>query len=100
MSTKSFWFEQAFLSFYLYSLAVIVRIDSYFITITNNIPITNSGTVPTFSGGDAPVSISESLTVGSSVAVASLTDDLGESLIWSDLGSPYFEYNQTTGTLK
>lgn len=46
------------------------------------------------------MSISESLTVGSSVAVASLTDDLGESLMWSDLGSPYFEYNQTTGTLK
>lgn len=58
-----------------------------------------NGTVPTFSGGDAPVSISESLTVGSSVAVASLTDDLGESLVWSDLGSPYFEYNQTTGLI-
>ncbi|XP_065927927.1 uncharacterized protein [Magallana gigas] len=58
-----------------------------------------NGTVPTFSGGDAPVSISESLTVGSSVAVASLTDDLGESLMWSDLGSPYFEYNQTTGLI-
>lgn len=57
-----------------------------------------TGTVPTFSGGDAPVSISESLPVGSSVAVASLTDDLGEQLMWSDLGSPYFEYNQTTGT--
>lgn len=46
------------------------------------------------------MSIPESLPVGSSVAVASLTDDFGESLVWSDLGSPYFEYNQTTGTLK
>lgn len=58
-----------------------------------------NGTVPTFSGGDAPVSISESLPAGSSVAVASLTDDVGEQLTWSDLGSPYFEYNQTTGLI-
>lgn len=26
----SFWFEQAFLSFYLYSLAVVDRIDGFF----------------------------------------------------------------------
>eukprot|EP00105_Crassostrea_gigas_P046316 XP_019930464.1 PREDICTED: uncharacterized protein LOC105347825 [Crassostrea gigas] len=58
-----------------------------------------NGTVPSFSGGDALVSIPESLPVGSSVAVASLTDDFGESLVWSDLGSPYFEYNQTTGLI-
>lgn len=86
------------MSFYLYSLAVVVGIDGFLLQLQITILQRITGTVPTFSGGDAPVSISESLTVGSSVAVASLTDDLGESLIWSDLGSPYFEYNQTTGT--
>lgn len=88
------------MSFYLYSLAVVVGIDGFLLQLQITILQRITGTVPTFSGGDAPVSISESLTVGSSVAVASLTDDLGESLVWSDLGSPYFEYNQTTGTLK
>lgn len=86
------------MSFYLYSLAVVVGIDGFLLQLQITILQRITGTVPTFSGGDAPVSISESLTVGSSVAVASLTDDLGESLVWSDLGSPYFEYNQTTGT--
>lgn len=56
-----------------------------------------TGTVPTFSGGGSPISISESLTVGSSVTVVSLTDDFGDQFMFSDLVNPYFEINQTTG---
>lgn len=59
-----------------------------------------TGTVPTFSGGSSPISISESLTVGSSVTVVSLTDDFGDQFMFSDLGNPYFEINQTTGIQK
>lgn len=59
-----------------------------------------TGTVPTFSGGSSPISISESLTVGSSVTVVSLTDDFGDQYMFSDLGNPYFEINQTTGIQK
>nr|XP_034331763.1 uncharacterized protein LOC109621096 [Crassostrea gigas] len=58
-----------------------------------------NGTVPTFSGGSSPISISESLTVGSSVTVVSLTDDFGDQFMFSDLGNPYFEINQTTGLI-
>lgn len=56
-----------------------------------------TGTVPTYSGGGSPISISESLSVGSSVTVVSLTDDFGDQFMFSDLGNPYFEINQTTG---
>lgn len=59
-----------------------------------------TGTVPTFSGGSSPISISESLTVGSSVTVVSLTDDFGDQFMFSDLVNPYFEINQTTGIQK
>uniref|UniRef100_K1QG92 Protocadherin-11 X-linked n=1 Tax=Magallana gigas TaxID=29159 RepID=K1QG92_MAGGI len=58
-----------------------------------------NGTVPTFSGGSSPISISESLTVGSSVTVVSLTDDFGDQFMFSDLINPYFEINQTTGLI-
>lgn len=59
-----------------------------------------TGTVPTFSGDSSPISISESLTVGSSVTVVSLTDDFGDQFMFSDLGNPYFGINQTTGIQK
>ena len=54
-----------------------------------------SGTVPTFSQS-SPVYISENTAVGTSVAVVSLTYDVGEYLMIMP-SSPYLDYNSTSG---